>query len=114
VFAGETRRLREAEGRRIITFPFQKTMFSKCLSLLVLSLLPLGLAAGPKVTTKVEFDIEQGGASLGKVVIGLYGGTVPKTGIEYYIFIHSKKPKTLELCALAKKDLDTLDPSFIV
>ncbi|KAJ8102782.1 peptidyl-prolyl cis-trans isomerase [Lipomyces tetrasporus] len=38
-------------------------------------------AAGPspEVTSKVFFEIEQGGKPLGKVVLGLYGGVVPKT-----------------------------------
>jgi peptidyl-prolyl cis-trans isomerase B (cyclophilin B) len=33
----------------------------------------------PKITSKVYFDIEHGGKPLGRVVIGLFGGTVPKT-----------------------------------
>ncbi|KAJ3011943.1 Peptidyl-prolyl cis-trans isomerase B [Thoreauomyces humboldtii] len=37
------------------------------------------MASGPKVTNKVAFDIEQDGVSLGRVTIGLYGKTVPKT-----------------------------------
>lgn len=45
--------------------------------LLVLLLVPLAIAA--KVTDRVYFDIEQGGKSLGRVVIGLYGDVVPKT-----------------------------------
>jgi len=36
-------------------------------------------ARGPKITSKVYFDIEHGGKPLGRVVIGLFGGTVPKT-----------------------------------
>jgi len=36
-------------------------------------------AKGPKITSKVYFDIEHGGKPLGRVVIGLFGGTVPKT-----------------------------------
>merc|ERR1719160_1455830 len=34
---------------------------------------------GPKVTDKVFFDIEIGDEAIGRVVMGLYGKTVPKT-----------------------------------
>jgi len=37
-------------------------------------------AKGPKITNKVYFDIEHGDEPLGRVVLGLYGKTVPKVG----------------------------------
>ncbi|KAI8606809.1 cyclophilin-like domain-containing protein, partial [Chytriomyces sp. MP71] len=37
------------------------------------------LAKGPTVTNKVYFDLEIGGEAAGRVVLGLYGKTVPKT-----------------------------------
>ncbi|KAG6849050.1 Peptidyl-prolyl cis-trans isomerase B [Arthromyces matolae] len=36
-------------------------------------------AKGPRVTNKVFFDIEHGGKPMGRIVMELYGGTVPKT-----------------------------------
>lgn len=36
-------------------------------------------AKGPKITHKVYFDIQHGEESLGRVIFGLYGKTVPET-----------------------------------
>lgn len=36
-------------------------------------------AKGPKITHKVYFDLQHGDENLGRVVLGLYGKTVPKT-----------------------------------
>ncbi len=36
-------------------------------------------AKGPKITHKVYFDVTLGDESIGRIVLGLYGKTVPKT-----------------------------------
>eukprot|EP00009_Paramoeba_aestuarina_P005493 CAMPEP_0201512198 /NCGR_PEP_ID=MMETSP0161_2-20130828/4502_1 /ASSEMBLY_ACC=CAM_ASM_000251 /TAXON_ID=180227 /ORGANISM="Neoparamoeba aestuarina, Strain SoJaBio B1-5/56/2" /LENGTH=196 /DNA_ID=CAMNT_0047907949 /DNA_START=45 /DNA_END=635 /DNA_ORIENTATION=+ len=54
------------------------------LALLVLAAVALSVSAekkvvAPKVTSKVYFDMEEGGEFIGRIVIGLFGKTVPKT-----------------------------------
>ncbi|CAH8522012.1 unnamed protein product [Heterobilharzia americana] len=52
-------------------------------SLVIISVFYLGLtksqANGPKVTDKVFLDIEVDGKPLGRIIIGLFGKTVPRT-----------------------------------
>jgi len=36
-------------------------------------------AVGPKITKKVYFDVVHGDEPMGRIVMGLYGGTVPET-----------------------------------
>ncbi|KAF8482652.1 cyclophilin-like domain-containing protein [Russula ochroleuca] len=36
-------------------------------------------ARGPRITSKVYFDIKHGDKDMGRIVLGLFGGTVPKT-----------------------------------
>lgn len=48
-------------------------------ALVAFSIQGVEAAKGPRITSKVYFDIEHGGKPLGRVTIGLFGGTVPKT-----------------------------------
>ncbi|GAA5974436.1 hypothetical protein JCM11641_003211 [Rhodosporidiobolus odoratus] len=54
---------------------------SLSLSFLLALVLPVLVAAskGPVITNQVYFDIEHGGKPLGRITMGLFGRTVPKT-----------------------------------
>ena len=62
-------------------FNFRRLFLSAALLIGVAVMFAQGAEAtkGPKITHKVYFDIEQGGKPLGRVVMGLYGKTVPET-----------------------------------
>jgi peptidyl-prolyl cis-trans isomerase B (cyclophilin B) len=48
-------------------------------------------AKGPKVTKKVFFDITIGGQTEGRIVIGLFGKTVPKTAENFAVLASGEK-----------------------
>ncbi|KAJ7594312.1 peptidylprolyl isomerase B [Mycena floridula] len=49
------------------------------LTVLALAATAFAEPKGPKITHKVYFDIKHGDNDLGRITMGLYGGTVPKT-----------------------------------
>jgi len=52
---------------------------------------------GPKITHKIFLDIKQGEENLGRVVIGLFGGTVPKTAENFRALATGKNKDGEEL-----------------
>jgi len=46
---------------------------------------------GPKITDKVFFDMEIGGKPIGRIIIGLYGKSVPKTAENFKVLATGEK-----------------------
>merc|ERR1712046_129299 len=56
-----------------------KSMKFAALLVVAVAVMALTAEAEPEVTKKVYFDIEMGGKPAGRIVMGLFGKTVPKT-----------------------------------
>merc|ERR1712033_134469 len=69
-----------------------------CAATLILVIVLLGRGEqveakkGPKVTNKVWFDVSVGGEAIGRIEIGLFGKTVPKT-VENFVQLAQKPEK---------------------
>jgi peptidyl-prolyl cis-trans isomerase B (cyclophilin B) len=62
-------------------------------------------AKGPKITHKVFFDVEHGGKPVGRVVMGLYGGTVPKVCIQRFFSRYSHGSAAELTCCIDGREL---------
>ncbi|KAK7053439.1 Peptidyl-prolyl cis-trans isomerase B [Paramarasmius palmivorus] len=58
---------------------------------------PAEAAKGPKITNKIYFDIKQGDKELGRITLGLFGGTVPKTVENFRALATGKRKDGTEL-----------------
>ncbi|KAI3604654.1 peptidylprolyl isomerase b [Moniliophthora roreri] len=58
---------------------------------------PAEAAEGPKITNTIFFDIKQGDKDLGRITLGLFGETVPKTAENFRALATGKKRDGTEL-----------------
>lgn len=73
---------------------------------------------GPKVTHKVFFDFEVGGKQIGRVVLGLFGKTVPKT-VENFVqlskcHLADDAPKDGKLCGFKGSKFHRIIKDFMI
>ncbi|KAF8252756.1 hypothetical protein K440DRAFT_535924 [Wilcoxina mikolae CBS 423.85] len=59
---------------------------------------PADAAKGPLITKKVFFDMKHGDEDLGRIVMGLYGKTVPKTAENFRVLATGEKGFGYEGC----------------
>jgi peptidyl-prolyl cis-trans isomerase B (cyclophilin B) len=68
----------------------------------------ISAAKGPLITTKVFFDVTIGDEEIGRIEIGLYGKTVPKTvHIPHYEFLLTLRVKISEHWLLVQRSINT-------
>ncbi|RKF55678.1 Peptidyl-prolyl cis-trans isomerase B [Erysiphe neolycopersici] len=69
------------------------SFFFFCTLALALLAQTVQAANGPKITNKVYFDVSHGDKHLGRIVMGLYGATVPKTAENFRALATGEKGK---------------------
>ena len=65
------------------------------------------------VTRKVFFDVSVGGQPIGKIVLGLFGNTAPKT-VTNFVSLAGNEVSLLEICLQKKPKFEIFPIIYII